>query len=435
MLEKIKPLIKRIKTSKRAKIGLAVLGVVVLIFIVLMLIGQREVKKEYSQLPEQERIMREKSEGNIIQKMGRYLKKGTDKVSTDLRLKKAKEIPISPTPSGPFTTPPPSPIIQKQVINWLNSMKNLVALQCRNGQCQDLGTDRQRGISILWGRFQYYLNSKDPQELSLIKNEISQYAEMTGDQPFQADFWHCWFMNDIYEKGSEEKIFSAKENENLKTICKETIYFMEEAMRQSEKNINDFDGKKIIEAIQNSTTPTNSFSLLPKNSREFLLYVTAASDGISRYFLLNQPSRLYLSKAYFDRVLDYFLINKEKVFNEAPFLALAALDIHKATANDQYLNLAKFLADYLEQEKKESNIFYLTGMAFLTKRLYLETNQPQYLTLTNKYLSTLTNYYFDSQGLAGFRQNKQAFHNRGENVYIFDARLNSLIVYLLSSTK
>jgi len=435
MMEKIRAIIEIVKTSKRTKICLAVFGVVILILIILMAVGYREVSKEYSHLPENERIVRERAEGNVVQKMGRYLKRGTDKVLTNLRLKKAKEISPSPTPTIPAVKPPPSSTIQKQVINWLKAMKNIVALQCQDGQCQDLGTDRQRGISLLWGQFQYYLNSKDSQSLSLIKNEISQYAKMAQERPFQADFWHCWFIYDIYEKGNEEKIFSQKENEDLKTICEKTIYFMGETMMQSKKSINDFDGQKMIEAIQTSTIPTNPPSPLPANRREFLLYTTAASDGVSRYFLLNQPSRLYLTKAYFDRALDYFLINKEKVFSEGPFLALAALDIYDATANKQYLNLAKFLAGYLDQEKKESNIFYLTGMAFLSKRLYLKTNLPQYLTLNNKYLSILINYYFDYQGLAGFRQNKEAFHNGGQKIYIFDARLNSLIGGLLSPIK
>lgn len=435
MNKKIKAIIDYFKQHKKAKILLFSLSIILLIVIILIIIGARDVSKEYSHLPESEKIAKEKADGNIIQKMGKYLKRGTDKVLVNLRLKKAKEIPLSPTPTGPAAKPPKPSVIQKKIINWLESMKNIVALQCQDGQCQDLGTDRQRGISVLWGRFQYYLDVKEPQQLSLIKNEISQYAKMAQQQSFQADFWHCWFINDIYEKGNGEKIFSQKENEDLKTICEKTIYFMEETMKQSEKSINDFDGQKIIETIKTSTKPSTTLPLLPVNPREFLLYLTAASDGVSRYFLLNQPSNLYLTKAYFDRALDYFLINKEKILNEAPFLALAALDIHEATANEQYLNLAKFFADYLNEEKKESNILYLVGMSFLTKRLYLETNQSRYLTLTNKYLSTLTNYYFDYQGLTGFRQNKEAFHNQGRNIYIFDARLNSLIVYLFSPIK
>lgn len=109
--KKIKAIIDYFKQSKKAKILLFSLLIILLVIIILIIIGARDASEEYSRLPEKEKMARQKSENKVIQRMAKYLKRGTDKVLTDFLLKKTKEIPISPVPTtkngGKETGPPP----------------------------------------------------------------------------------------------------------------------------------------------------------------------------------------------------------------------------------------------------------------------------------------------------------------------------------------
>jgi len=432
MNKKIQTIINYFKQSKKARILLFSLSIILLIIIILIIIGARDVSKEYSHLPETEKIAREKAEGNIIQKMSKYLKRGTDKVLVNLRLKKAKEIPISPAPATKDEK-----ILRQQiagkVVNWLETLKETenneesysLGYRCKSKEdCVRDPTDKQLVIPVLWSYFHYYNQTKKPGILTMMKKNISSYAK----QSFQPDFWHCKLLYDL----NQSPLFSPEEKEAIKSICLNTflLRFEKISQRANNNDINQFQAEKIITQLKNPKDLTTVSDLLPKDEREFLIYSSYASDLIYRYFWLNTPSNLNLAKTYFDQALLFYQNHKKSPPASLPFLALATIDMYKATRNEEYLKLVTYLNE-LSLQQRQTNTFNVIGLALLEKEMFQLTHDKKYDGLFNQYLSYLINYGFDSSGYQGYRKNLGAFHNLGTANYIYDTRSNALIISLL----
>jgi len=434
MLEKIKAVIQVIKTSKRAKIGLAILGVLILILIILILIGKQEVSKEYSNLPEEERIIREKNEGNFIQKMGKYLKSGADKVLTDLRLKKAKEIPISPTPAAKEEKNLNRQIAEK-LINWLISLREKqggeesysIGYSCQfQGNCLKNPSDRQVTIPVLWSYFNYYNATKKPEILEMIKQTINLYSK----QSTQPDFWHCKLLYDL----KQSNIFSSAEKEQLQAVCLNTFLLRlnKMSLRAENNDINQFQAQKIINQLKNPTTLTTVSDLIPKDEREFLLYSTYASDLVFRYFWFNAPSNLNLAKTYFDQALLFYQNQKKSPPASLPFLVITTVDMYKATGNGEYLKFATYLTEVALQQR-QTNTFNAVGLALLEKEMFQLTGEKKYQDHVKQIINYLINYGFDEKGHQGYRRGMEAFHNLSTTNYIYDTRTNALLVSFLAN--
>jgi len=328
--------------------------------------------------------------------------------------------------------------VAKSIVEWLRKMENQVALQCFDKKCKSLGTDRQREIGSIWAFFNYYLYSKDKNYFNLFKEKLEKYAQLSRIQPFQSDFLQCYYLNDIYQKGIKEKLIDESLKKDLDDICINNIYFREEDMIHSEKNINDFNAEFLINRIKSksieisTSNNKNLTSSLIENNRHYLLFVTAASDHVARYFILNKPTNLYTAKAYFDSAVEYFIINKEKILSESPFLGLAAIIIYKANLKNDYLNFAKFMFDYLDSKAKNNDdTLFKTGMAYLGREIYLATKETKYLSSYKYYFDNLVKNNLDMVSYRGFRENKKIFHNGGDYVYIYDLRINYLILDLI----
>jgi hypothetical protein len=329
--------------------------------------------------------------------------------------------------------------IAKSIVEWLKKMENQVALQCSNKECKSLGTDRQREIGSIWAFFNYYLYSKDKNYFDLFKEKLEKYAQLSRTQPFQSDFLQCYYLNDIYQKGIKEKLINESLKKDLDDICINNIYFREEDMVNSEKNINDFNGEFLINRIKSTTSieiPTsnngNFVSPLIEDNRHYLLFITSASDHVARYFILNGPTNLYIAKAYFDSAVEYFITNKEKVLSESPFLGLAAINIYKANLKNDYLNFAKFIFEYLDSKGAgNDDVLFKIGMTYLGREIYMATKEAKYLSSYKYYFDSLIKNNLDMVGYKGFRENKKIFHNGGNYIYIYDLRINYLMLDLI----
>jgi rhamnogalacturonyl hydrolase YesR len=111
---------------------------------------------------------------------------------------------------------------------------------------------------------------------------------------------------------------------------------------------------------------------------------------------------------------------------------LAAINIYKANLKNDYLNFAKFIFEYLDSKGAgNDDVLFKIGMTYLGREIYMATKEAKYLSSYKYYFDSLIKNNLDMVGYKGFRENKKIFHNGGNYIYIYDLRINYLMLDLI----
>lgn len=328
--------------------------------------------------------------------------------------------------------------IAGNVLKWLDTMKdeNGVYMDgpiCKeNKKCNNPVKENRVGLNVIWGRFKYYEQTKDKKDLDILTQDLSTYAEKV--KVIQNDFWDCRIMYQLWQ--SNLLTDSAK---NLaKKIClrgePDTTAMIKgtEAILKNNVQLVDLDKVKNGKII-----PLE----LPERYFQLISYSTTASDFVTKYMWFKD--NVTLNNAYLKRAILFFnyaveAYSSERTNKKNPdddwYLAIAALDLYKASNDNKYLDFAKFILGEKDLGSNScSTLSDCVGASFffdIYKPFIKEdedNKQKEFIT------KIIINRGYDYKGYNPYFLGKGAFRtfNLGDTYY--STKENGLLVGLFSS--
>lgn len=436
--------------NKKFKIAFFLLLLLILIHLILLLIpkGKKTGKVNQGQTADQRQTVDNKNSINqkTSEKKLLYDLSSTQALPSpknEDNYKEAKKITLAPEIAPKNISSEEKLKIAENVVNWLTALKQnengeeifSIGYICNPGKpCEKAPTDRQVTFPVIWAMYHYYLKTKKPETLNLIKQIINSYS----DRPLQPDFWHCKILYEMRYPKITEKIFSKDEERKIDFFCNGELLlrrFLIEPISK-EKNYRQFDSKTVIEQINQSNYQLEKAEELePKDSRDFLIYISHAADLVSQASWFSNPEEsLNLAFTYLNYSLLFFQNKRDISLVSLPYLTLSVLDFYKKTNNQNFLDLFNYLFEQSIKNRQE-NTFNLIGIALLLKEKYQLTQNFDLINQLNEIINYLINNGYDEEGYNGFRNGLKAFHSLGKNGYLYDTRNNALLLYLITNEK
>lgn len=416
--------------NKKFKIAFFLLLLLILILLILLLIpkGKKTGKVNQGQTADQRQTVDNKNSINqkTSEKKLLYDLSSTQALPSpknEDNYKEAKKITLAPEIAPKNISSEEKLKIAENVVNWLTALKQnengeeifSIGYICNPGKpCEKAPTDRQVTFPVIWAMYHYYLKTKKPETLNLIKQIINSYS----DRPLQPDFWHCKLLFSF----NQSNFFSSPEKEKINKLCKNTylLRINKTSSNLENNDINKINAEEIINKIKNKLILNEDNFTPTQNEKEFLIYSAYISDFVYRYFIFKEPTNLYFAKAYLDQIL----INFDHIqITELPYFIISLIDIYKATQNEQYLKIIDSLTK-IAFENKLNNSFNLVGLLLLEDELFQITRNDKYQEIKQELISELVNKaYINNTDI-------KAFHSISNN-RIYDTMLNSLIAFVL----
>lgn len=418
------------ENNNRTKIIVIVLiGVVVVLLVAITLLSQ--IKKTAVISNNQTTQVKENDKQN----------NSTNKITNRQSSSETTNVSISPTPSSitrkiqsltiPEVINSPQTALNstdtpKKTITWLSSFRTSKAeypstgLQCTfNSQGADCispvetFSDSRIGIVVMWAK---YKNG----DIINIDQDLDQYLT----REYQIDFWHCRF---LYEM-SQSNFFSTNQKDKLKNICLSTVRY--ETTEWENNNLQSVDPNNFIVNQNPLINPITSNSI-------FRIYATHASDFVARYLWFKNPNDLKIAKKYFDRALTHYQYSKNATVDYMPLLAVASLDMYKATNNKEYLQFSQSLNQLMNSDFGDTITYILK--VILQKDLYQITSNTNDKQMMQKNLDFIFTNAYDygkyTDGFKGTLNNNGAFHNLSRITFSYNILDNALMSGILLDIK
>jgi len=253
------------------------------------------------------------------------------------------------------------------------------------GNCQKSSYDKQIGISMIWSRYKLYKKTQDLKELNRLMRDLDVHSSDVA-VPAQNNTLNCRLMHELYQ----DNIFKAEYKEKINTICMASIYYGPEVdyFEQAYKQNNLFSEPDIVSVLAGNKL-TMEPQIIPEHLQKYGIY---AADLADLYLWYKDPENLEAAKYFFNLGLQYFSNYHD---SSNGILALAALDLYRATNESKYLNFI----DYLITEKSKYGCMTTEDCAYYTfslNEIYKFTGNQKYKEVLGKVLSYLYQESFDA---------------------------------------
>jgi hypothetical protein len=336
--------------------------------------------------------------------------------------------------------------ISQGILAWQNNQRDnrgiyVSGYRCiEGGACSQQDPDNRVGLAAIWGRFKNYQINKDPNDLSIITNDLNLYSDKAVIGVMQNNLWNCNLMYDLWQSA----LFSSEQKTQLEQICFESKYpALAENASSTDPDLKSITLKKT--AFQEKTTN------LATSSTQFVQNAAFVSDFVARYLWKNKQEDLSEAKKYFNLGVDLYnkLPNNEYVEGKC-VLGLATIDLYSINNDASYLDFAEFLLtnEGIEklittnpQELKShyyNSLFDQTTCGLFLERLEKLTKQEKYRTLKDTLIINLINYSYSVPEYKDNQKGQGTFFSRtvsqDKNVFIYrPVRENGLLIGLLAN--
>lgn len=300
------------------------------------------------------------------------------------------------------------------------------ALLCdKNNKCDVPTIDNRVGLAVAWGRFKYYLQTKDPQDLIILQKDIDILDNSQITEVIQNDFWNCKFMYEMYN--GTDLIQTTKDK--IKNIClKSSNYPLTEMNLEDPSNIVVEDnGANIDKVIKGQRLAHDPMT----DSTVFTSYATSASDKAIKYIWNRNIMDLKASQIYFNKALALYSTDKTQIGDESSLLGVAAVDLFNATKNNKYLSFAYVIYKDNSQRLCATQNGCI-GIMALSNDLYNLVKDIKYKNFEVQTIGYLIDNKFDQKLRTGFVNDQSAFYYLNNGKYIYSVRNNGIIAGYLS---
>ncbi len=329
--------------------------------------------------------------------------------------------------------------IARKTLDWIDKQRNDEGWYILERGCDfeaktcdtvwDNEEGNKDGLIATWARFNYYQQTKNPNDLEIVKSDINKFYEKYPNGVDNA-LWICKITYDMYSS----KLFDEEINKKLEEICFNTNFQTPEEMKNYWANEKD--------TLSNSLSNKESWSDWDRYAlflRGFDASLGYTSDFVARYLWKQNKTSLSSVEKFLQITKDIFELKSNDAFyprtvhypEDVCLVGMSVLDFYNVLGNDENLS-------YLEQIYEE-NINGLEEKEFITpicgllsKKLYLLTGDPKYLDkleINNRVLD----YYNRDNGNQSVLGDGVFFKSDNKNKHVFYKNVveNGLMVELL----
>ncbi len=341
--------------------------------------------------------------------------------------------------------------IASQVLDWLDEQRDsrgiyILGYRCISGEgCAQQDADNRAGLAAIWGRFKYYQQLADPNDLAIIEKDLSLYTDAKTVSVIQNNFWNCKLMYEMWRSG----LFSSEQKDKIKKICDQGSYYppdleeIDEKIKSGQGEIVDFN-QLLQNKAEASLTPFKRSS----QGIKLIEYAAYASDFAAKYLWQKNEADLLRAQIYFDKGVNLLVQEPVDSYLEGKcVLGIAALDIYQAANNSAYLVFAKLL---LEKEKVQDfclasseeagycseSLFEQSTCGLFTAQLADLSGETQYRELKDSFINQSKSNLFNLPEYSDGGEGKGAFFSKiklsdKQTLFYKAIRENGLFVGLL----
>jgi len=233
------------------------------------------------------------------------------------------------------------------------------------GSCQTMVSNHS-GLSVIWGRFRYYQQTKKVADLEIVKKDLDLYTNRSVVETVQNDSWNCRLMYDIRQNSNLDDNYKKK----LESICFESAYLKPEQLTGS-------DG-------------------IVKSS-------IFAADFVAKYNWRENSGDLKLARDYYERALALFDEKGQKEptnvsWGEKCAVGIASLDLFKQDKDPKKLTKAMSMLEKKEEINNSIDLFGKTVCILLMQDLSLVSENGGYKNTIDEVLNGVIKNNFDYRG-------------------------------------
>jgi len=319
--------------------------------------------------------------------------------------------------------------VRNNVVIWFDSIKNANGVYPYEESCNENGScniieDNRAGLVAIWGRFKNYELTKDSNELAAITEDLNTYADKVD--PIQNDFWNCRMMYEL----AKSPLLSSAAKEKAEAICKKGVPYLKTA-DEIEYKIND---NAVLEvdfqkAISNEPIVVDQFMEKDK----LYNYCSSASDFAYQYLWFNNGSDLKRSIYYFNLAIQAYQENKKagKYLDEDWLLAIAGLDLFKATGNKNYHNYAMHIFQ-IKNNDTCATLFNCAAESMFYQEVFQLTKDIKYERYSRDIIGKIINFGYDDNGTKAYVLGKKAIRSFNQGAISYQTMENGLVLKLLA---
>lgn len=283
--------------------------------------------------------------------------------------------------------------------------------------CSPFIHDYKSGISVIWGRYQYYSFTRQKNQLSILNQDLSAYLDKSRIPTVQIDFWDCKLMYNLWKSN----ILSDDLKQKAKIICTRGQYDVKtfDVFTKFYKDPVEPDPDQIINGKQYP-------NLLPSDKTLFDEYAAYSAESASMYSWFKRKNDLLEAKSNFiDALITYDLKNNQQNHSS---LGIASADLYYATYEDKYLRFAKYI---LNTNSHCHTLMECISRTILAKEIFTITKDGSYDKISKSEINNIISHYFDAIGYNGNFMNTKSFRISTLDKYFYPITENALMVGLL----
>ena len=307
--------------------------------------------------------------------------------------------------------------------------------------------DSRVGLAAIWGRFKYFEQTRNPQDLEIIRQDLKTYTDHTKMLVLQNDFWNCKFMFDLWQSNA----FSSEEKEKIEEICFSSDYTLFREIEDLVKAGDYQEKHDFLEVLSMKRFYTIAPTVISSFASDMMHYAAYTSDEVARFLWKKDPQDLLRAKIYFDQAIGAYKAESENRYMRGRcVLGMAALDLYQGSSDSRYLDFATTLFEKEELDKTclaqkgevypnrcQDSLFEQTTCSLFSSELFKLTKAAKYQVFSEKIITNLIDKSFDFSGYSGEFSGDGSFYSWGrglkpEEVNISKGiRENGLIVGVL----
>lgn len=330
-------------------------------------------------------------------------------------------------------------------LEWLNKQRDADGIyrfycKCLNSDCSkcenDTVTKRVWPFTI-WGRMKYYEKIKDPKDYAIFADDLKKVSDIS--ERIQFEFWKCKLVDDM----RLSSVVLSKDKNLATNLCNSG---REMTLTEMRTNINSLTNLEISNGIfKDINMILNKEKWETKFEKQDLVrdYTKAVAFGTDSFFSY-RASQYKDSIMYKESIKNFYLalegyqfINNKNFYNNS-ILGISAVDLFVNTGgkNQQFLDLARFLYDQIENIKYDNEIESRNAIYFaiFADELFNTTKDAKYLEKRDDIIKEIVEKRLDYSGLDGYKNGTGCFRVSRNDVSCYTEE-NALTIGFLSGVK
>ena len=344
---------------------------------------------------------------------------------------------------GPLPTAAPAAdsnqAIAKRVLDWIETQRDangnyLDRGPCDKGQGQSCNSQDKEDPTVafytIWARYNYYKKTGNQADYSIITRDIDElynrYVVPDNINMRQSNQWMC---RNLYDIGHDDAFLAQRQK--LEFLCQNTWYVspaMDDVRNKAESG-QPLPEPEVENVRRGEKLPYDPIIDPDRYTHGFYWYTMTVSNLIAQNSWFNDQQLLSQAKLMYRKTLQIYSNKKtdpDFMFGGDAPVAIAALDLYKATNQQKYLD---FVNTYISERQNRpfTGIDDAASYLFLLDQVYPLTQNPQYLSYLTNTISLLQNESFNLN-TGSFQEISPLLK---PYLDIFDVRTNSLIISVL----